>query len=177
EGGVGKFDLPAIGGSRTFSLAPGTITMTETVKDYYATEIDCTDGSSVEGNIVVLTILPGNSVSCTFTSTQRLSAVSGTVQDASGVGIEGAIVSLTETSPAANAAVMSADLSAVTDGDGNYAIGDVPLGEYTLSVILPGESEPAHTQSISVGANLVNEIDPIIVSTSEDLYLPSVRKR
>jgi hypothetical protein len=108
---------------------------------------------------------------------EATSLVSGSVVDKNGVGIEGAIVSLTETLPAANAAVMSADLSAVTDGDGNYAIGDVPLGEYTLSVILPGESEPAHTQSISVGANLVNEIDPIIVSTSEDLYLPSVRKR
>jgi hypothetical protein len=57
--------------------------------------------------------------------------VSGTVIDASGAGIPGAKVTITNTA-------MGTQNSTITTGDGNYTVPQVPAGVYSITVVAPG---------------------------------------
>ncbi len=176
SGSIGDFTLLAAGGSDSFALDFGTYTITETMTAGYATQVGCTDGTSASGNAVTVTLAPGVSVGCTFTNTQLTTSVEGIVHDEQGAGIEGATVFLTDTLPADLIGALGDNLSDVTDADGNFRIEGVPLGDYSLMVSLPGESAPSYTQPLTVSSDPVTITEPIVVSTREAVFLPSMQK-
>ena len=64
----------------------------------------------------------------------------------------------------------------VTGSDGGYRFDGVPLGEYTLAVTMPDDTEPVHSQTVDVGSEPIKTVDPIVVATERGLYLPSIRR-
>ena len=69
-GGLGTFTLPSTGGSQTFTnLSGGNFSVSETVKTGYNISISCDNGFNGT-NGVVLTLLPGQHVNCTFVNTK-----------------------------------------------------------------------------------------------------------
>jgi Carboxypeptidase regulatory-like domain len=77
--------------------------------------------------------------------------VSGTVTDASGAGIRGAKVTVTNTA-------MGTQSSTVTTGDGNYTVPQVPAGVYSVTVIAPGFTKLVRN-GITVSVGEVASVD------------------
>ncbi len=78
-------------------------------------------------------------------------SVQGTVTDQTGASVPGATVTLTQTATGTSRA-------STTDGAGVYALPNVPVGPYSLSVAAPGFQSFTQTGVLEVGNNL--SIDP-----------------
>lgn len=71
SGGLGDFTLPAAGGGQTFNDVPaGVMTVTETAVSGWTAAVSCDNGASGT-NSVDIDLLPGASVTCTFTNTAQ----------------------------------------------------------------------------------------------------------
>ena len=191
SGSIGGVSLPAEGGSIILTplLTDAGYTITQTVRAEYTSLVNCDNGISntigisdtisVTGtrnlsNTISITVAPGPSetIGCTFTNTQQLSSVKGTIQTWEEKGVEGATVFLTELAQG----TLAIPRTTVTGPNGSYRFGYVPIGQYMLMVTPPGQSQPVHSQTVDVGTVLVTTVDPITVSIQHGLFLPAVRK-
>jgi large repetitive protein len=94
-------------------------------------------------------------------------------QDEGEPGVVGAEVTLTD-----DTRNVSLTRTAITNGDGLYTFADVPVGQYSLQVVLPGGQSSANPSPIMVN---VASGDPVTVpsvavQTQTKIYLPSVQR-
>lgn len=69
-GPVGTFSLPAVGGTKAFTLTAGIYTVTETSKAGYTTLVTCSN-KATGSNSVSVDLKPGKNITCTFADTNR----------------------------------------------------------------------------------------------------------
>ncbi len=69
-GSTGAFTIPAIGGTQHFTPTAGTYTISETSKNGYKGHVACSNNASGTNGVIV-TLKPGENVTCTFTATDR----------------------------------------------------------------------------------------------------------
>ncbi len=93
-------------------------------------------------------------------------------QDNGEPGISGAQVTLSN-----SARSPEVTRTAITDGNGVYTLTDVPLGQYTLQVQLPGQgnTNPPPVQVTVTGQSTVT-VPSVAVQVQNKLYLPSVQR-
>ncbi|HAJ38295.1 MAG TPA: hypothetical protein DCL15_21700 [Chloroflexi bacterium] len=73
-GDFGEFSLPAAGGETQFSVPAGVYWVQSAARVSYTSAATCTDGAG-GGAQVLLTLAPGATVTCTFTATERTTAL------------------------------------------------------------------------------------------------------
>lgn len=73
-GDLGAFSLPAAGGETQFSVPAGVYLVESAARVSYASAVSCTNGAG-GGAQALLTLAPGAAVSCTFTATERTTAL------------------------------------------------------------------------------------------------------
>jgi parallel beta-helix repeat protein len=73
-GDFGAFALPAAGGERQFSTPAGVYLVQSAARVSYSPAVACTDGAG-GGHQALLVLAPGERVRCTFTATERTTAL------------------------------------------------------------------------------------------------------
>lgn len=73
-GDFGAFTLPAAGGETQFSVPAGVYWVQSAPRVSYGSTVACTDGAGGGGQ-ALLTLAPGATVTCTFTATERTTAL------------------------------------------------------------------------------------------------------
>jgi hypothetical protein len=182
SGGLGDFTLPAAGGGQTFTNVPaGVMTVTETAVAGWTTTVSCDNGASGT-NSVQIDLLPGASVTCTFTNTAPVQSGSITV-----------VKQVAGTLPA-SPWTFSGTLGNFTlpAAGGSQAFSNQPAGSYTITEGAVSGYSPAVncnngasggasvTFSLSVGQNVTctfintqSSSSAVTFSASEDSYVDS----
>ena len=74
SGDFGEFSLPAAGGETQFSAPAGVYLVQSAARVSYSPAVACTNGAG-GGDQALLVLAPGDAVSCTFTATERTTAL------------------------------------------------------------------------------------------------------
>ncbi len=92
-------------------------------------------------------------------------SISGTVRDASNVGVSGVTVSA------------GAGHSATTAADGSYTIGNLPTGSYTLTLSLSGYTFNPQSKQVTVTANVSGQdFTASVIDIKRYVYLPMISR-